>query len=325
MGCASRRLLLLIISLQSSASVLLAQGGTGYHTLSDFDQKAIIAVVAGVLGFLGNYFVDAIKKRREPRKELSFELQVTDPLIDVSSQVADKVNVQYGPTVVKNLYYVVFNVENTGNRVVKEEFVRFQFDEKSQILEPFFDPKPDQELDVAEVESEGSAMNEKRYRIGHLESGAKVGIRFVLNHSQKPTVTVVPFNKEGDVAFLPRSQKKAADDRQRIIRFTWLAFLWGTLPYLVSIAAIFPEDTRSLFSGFLRLTVFVMLLPSIGPVAKVIADAILARRTPNSAETRVDIHADEAAHTIVVMNSPSSKISTGESNPHSRAASSMAP
>src|SRR5262249_4720199 len=104
-------------------SVAVAQTNQNSNSLSDFDQKIFIAVASALLGFLGNYVVDLVKKRREPRQELSFDLQITDPLIDVASQVTDKVRVNYGTSEVRNIYYVVFNLENTGNRVVKGQYV----------------------------------------------------------------------------------------------------------------------------------------------------------------------------------------------------------
>src|SRR5258707_3568478 len=91
--------------------------------LSDFQQKLLLAVISAILGFLASYGLDKIKKRREPRKELSYDLRATDPLVDIAAQVTDKVQVFYATRNVRNIYYIAFDLENTGNMMVQDQFV----------------------------------------------------------------------------------------------------------------------------------------------------------------------------------------------------------
>jgi len=136
---------------------------------------------------------------------------------------------------------VVFQVENTGNRVIKNQYLRFQFDNQSALLEDVYEPDPPKEYSVDRIHDQNERL-ERRYLIGQLECEQKVGIRFVLSSENSPQLEVFPKNEEGDISFVLRSQKKAADERQQITRFIFLVLLWYLFPSFLSLARFESEQ-----------------------------------------------------------------------------------
>ena len=151
---------------------------------------------------------------------------------------------------------MVFQVENTGNRVIKNQYLRFQFDNQSALLEDVYEPDPPKEYSVDRIHDQNERL-ERRYLIGQLECEQKVhksnshfqleceqkvGIRFVLSSENSPQLEVFPKNEEGDISFVLRSQKKAADERQQITRFIFLVLLWYLFPSFLSLARFESEQ-----------------------------------------------------------------------------------
>jgi hypothetical protein len=117
------------------------------------------------------------------------------------------------------------HIENTGNRVVKNQFIRFEFPAGSQILNFFLSQSPN-ELGVKLDDDGKLSANEKKYVVSHLRGGLKVGLRFIIA-GVYGAPKINPFNQEGDVKFVSRAVTIGANHVSRTREFIvlWILFL----------------------------------------------------------------------------------------------------
>jgi len=127
-----------------------------------------IAIVSAILGFLASVAVESIKKRSEPRKQISYTKDIKSGIVgSIEKDIESKVSILYDGKPAKNMFYVLFDIENTGNRQVKNQEIRFEFIESIEILDSFFEPqKIPPEMDFEEIKISNLSENEKKYRIG---------------------------------------------------------------------------------------------------------------------------------------------------------------
>ena len=126
----------------------------------------------------------------------------------------------------QNLTAITCVVSNTGNRVVKNEQIRFNFGDQVEVLEHSADPKPEPELGVSQIQDHGLGTSDFLYRIGQLEIGEQVRFLFVLA-SHNPIMPTTPHakNDEGDVQFVRRGAERIVADQEHL------------RPFLIALAA----------------------------------------------------------------------------------------
>jgi hypothetical protein len=275
----------------ASCSPLLNSATPGATSLNnstitnDFWIKVSIAGVSAVLSFLGSFVLNQIKQRKEPRKQISYDLAITKGLVSFEKNVQSKVKVLYDGRDAENLFHVTCNVRNSGNTVIKNEFIRFKFSDGSQVVDFYYDPKPEREMGVGEVQEPDLQEHEKKYKISHTESGQEVGFCFVLTGRKELDVTLHPFNEQGDVAFLPQSVSRAADDYYSVKRFITLYIWLIILPVVFNLIPVFGNFA----STIVRLAVFVTLIPYIPPFVRQLTNVLFQLSYSKSVETQISI------------------------------------
>lgn len=267
----------------------------------DFWIKVTIALVSAILAFIGSYVLALQKQRKEPQKQLSYDTTIRKGLVEIESDIRDKVQVLYKNQKIEDLYHIACNIENTGNTVIKNQYIRFDLPADSNIVDYFFEPVPEREIGAQETD-EGLNLNEKRYLIKHIERGQRVGFRFLLTSSKSVSIYLHPFNEEGNVAFVPRTISKAQDERYFVSRFVYLYFLYILIPPALY---ILPRDLGSMAAGLVRGAIVVAILPSVKPVANIIINIISRLSTSKAVEQSISIH-DVRADNINIATSGTS-------------------
>ncbi|NTW59926.1 MAG: hypothetical protein HGA43_12265, partial [Nitrospirae bacterium] len=252
-----------------------------------------------------SFLLAVLKKRKEPRKQLSYDTQVTDSLVEVEHDLREKVRILYNDQEIADLYPVACEVQNTGNTIVKNQLVRFEFPEGSRIVDMSFDPQPEPELIISEEPQADSKLHEKRFRLGHLEKGQYVGFRFLVSSPSPAHVRLHPFNEEGDVEFVPRKLARAEDERYAFTRFITLWILFLLLPRALS---VIPFELGQMAAGVVRLALLVAIWPFLRPSASIISRCIL-RLAADQAPAGWDIERINAENVILgssqsVINKP---------------------
>ncbi len=136
----------------------------------EFWEKVTVALVSAVLAFIGSFILLQFQKRRESKKMLSYDTFIRKGLVEVEEDVKEKVKVLYEGNEIKDLYHVACNVQNTGNTVVTNQYLRFEFSVGTSIVDKYYDPEPERELAVEEsTDTNGSIRISQRIKvlIGH--------------------------------------------------------------------------------------------------------------------------------------------------------------
>lgn len=275
------RLVLIIIVLLISNRVLAAS-----PTLPEWHEgfvgKLTIALTAAVLGFVANYVLSQINRRREPRQQLSYDIATNAGIASPHDGVKDKVEIRYDGEVITNLYHVSCHIENTGNTLVKDQQLRFSLTRGEEIRDDYFNPEPIPELQAKKVEKIDS--KNVRYFLGHLEKEQSVDITLVTTGSTGVEVEIYPFNEAGNVEFLPRSLRSEQDEAYHSRRFIFLFILLWILPPLMY---LIPGELGSMMAALMRIVIVISLFPHIGPFADFLFGAIHKVTIGRRVETRV--------------------------------------
>ncbi|NEQ26612.1 MAG: hypothetical protein F6K28_47810, partial [Microcoleus sp. SIO2G3] len=116
-------------------------------------QSIAVAVLSAVLAFITGYALAGISKKQGSGKKLSYSLLIENGLVKIEKNIREKVKVLYNSEEIENLYNISFNLENTGNAVVKAQEIRFEFPQEARILDFSFEPEPEQEMKAEKIES----------------------------------------------------------------------------------------------------------------------------------------------------------------------------
>lgn len=253
--------------------------------------KVLLALLGSIFGFVSSYALEQIKRRREPRKQLSWEMKTDYSQVDINAEIKEKVRILYGDTPVENLYVTSCILSNTGNRVIKNQTIRFKLAQDVAILEHYLDPEPEREIGVSKVSDPDLTEREKMYRIDHLERSQQVRFVFVLAGREIKPPTLHPKNEEGDVQFVKREVARVTEDQEHVRPFTMALFFFLVIPVILS---SLPTDLA--FGGSLifviRVLLFIPLIPHIVPVARIVERLIAHGITRKSVDQPLTIYGD---------------------------------
>jgi hypothetical protein len=206
-----------------------------------------LAVFTAICGFIVAVIAQRVQDRRNPRKAVSWDAEIERPA-RLGKGEDRRIGISYNGTSVKELFQVKIRVENTGNTLVKDEFIRFRMPEGATLLEMAPDPTPEQELGVSEDRNPTLSQMERRYKIGHLEAGQKVSFLIVTDGGAWSTWRDIhPYNAEGNVLFLQRDIARAKEDAEEVQPFIRNLAALLLLTILVSIT---PTPASYVLSAF---------------------------------------------------------------------------
>jgi hypothetical protein len=264
----------------SVSQITFAQTGSSSTTPANafldksFLQNVAIAVLSAVLAFLSGYALASISKRSGSGKRLSYNLNIETGLVNVEKNVKQRVKVFYEGREIVNLSNIKIDIENTGNSFVKSEEIRFEFDPGTQILDFYFEPKPEDipEMKVEKITDLSIREFERKCRIGHLEKKQELGVRFVVTSDSDIHLKLHSYNENGDVEFVSKTTTKTLSEREQVAKFLSLIVMYFIIPPVFS---LFPLSFISeSIAGLVRLVLLLALFRFIVPFSEVIAELI---------------------------------------------------
>lgn len=236
-----------------------------------FWEKFTIIIITAIISFLSSYVLARKKQRREPKKQLSYDAVINKGLVEIAKDIRSKIKILYNEVEIESLFNTICNIKNTGNTVIKDQYIRFEFSQGTNIIEFFFDPIPEREIGVEEIKEDVLNKNEKRFLIKHLEKEQQVNFRFILTNNQNIKLSLHPFNEMGDVDFIPRAIGKIADEKFYVARFLMLYLVFLIVPRVLY---IIPFGFGDIAAGLSRLAILFFILPNIKPFIEVISEII---------------------------------------------------
>ncbi|WP_067837018.1 hypothetical protein [Nocardia lijiangensis] len=274
--------------------------------MSDNWWRAIIAVVAVIVGFVLKEVADQLRDRKKV-KRLTYSMNVGSTLTDVPQKLAQKVSVRFGGLPVEGqVYEVTCRVENTGHLVVKEEYLRFSFPERCQILEAYVLGDPPLEYGIKEAPLEGQADVDQRWVVAHLERRQSVSFGFLVAGPTATAPQLFGHNDEGDVELNPKGRTAEREDASHVrplLTYVLLSFLVPVLP---------SYELGEAISGLVRLVLLLLTIPHLYPVGRVLA-AFLTRADELSSTTADIMISHTSAGGDITIASRSGDLSVGTS------------
>jgi hypothetical protein len=278
---------------------------------TNFWQSFVIAIVSAFLGFIANLIIEKYKKKREPHKQLSYNKVIKKGIVDIEKDLQQKISILYDNHPAKNMYYILFDLENTGNRTIQAQEIRFEFPDGSQILDCFYDPaKPEAEMKVEELKDPGLSQYERKYRIGYMERGKKLGFRFIVAGSESQDMRMEHYtkNEKDEVDFVSGIVSKTANETETIKDFLmWVLIFIGVPPSLEGL--LFAPLGQNI-AGLVRLFSLIFILQKVEFFVKAVIDIM------SNMESKKGIHIDESQiGNLVIQDESQGSVTIGNNNP----------
>ncbi|WP_410635527.1 hypothetical protein [Amycolatopsis sp. cmx-4-83] len=237
--------------------------------------KIALAAISVVVGGVVTLVTDRIKRRNDPHKQLSWDARTEIGLARAEDEIAQHLGITYKGRPVQDLAVIDCTISNTGNRVVKNELIRFAVPEGAVIVEAACRPRPQREMKVSRDTAEEESDQEAVFRIGHIEKGASITVRLLATGQEARNWTVVAHNDEGDVGFHSREVARVRDDREHVAPFTKLLILFFTVPPIFGLSLFGPiGDLVQAAAWFL---IAVLLMPHVTPTARLVQNFLTSR------------------------------------------------
>jgi hypothetical protein len=284
---------------------------------SDLTQNLIVAFVSAFLGFMASLLVEKYKKRSEPKFQISYLKVVKKGIVEIENDIKSKVSVLYNNCQAQSLYYFLFDIQNTGNRTIKEQEIRFEFSNGAEIIDIFYCPsKPEPEINLEQVQEVGLSNYEKKYKVGYFENGKKIGFRFIVASPNNNDVTMNYFTKNAnqDVIFAEKSAVKKASEVENIRDFIfWLIILIVVPSTLENILHLFIfRELVPIFTGFIRLSALIIIIQKLENFVKSITEIVSNTQLKKGMSIELDgskidyfiIQGDESTNAIQIDKQP---------------------
>jgi NADH:ubiquinone oxidoreductase subunit 3 (subunit A) len=247
---------------------------------TDILATVVSLVLPAILGFVSAILLDLYKSSREKKKRLSYSTN-TNPKVDTIKITETGGHVKYE----SDIALADFIVENTGNKILKGQYIRLASPEGTKILDVKYSPEPEREMEF-KVNADNLKANEYACTIGYIKPKQKVGFHLLIENPQNSSITLSPHHKSStdndeDVIFDSGLKNKADDDKEIIRTFLVLVLIFIILPTPFN----FPISTEFGFLfGFFRLEITIaniiqafllfFILNEIVPFSKAITNMI---------------------------------------------------
>jgi hypothetical protein len=229
--------------------------------------KASFLVLTAILGFVSAWVLAQLNRKKEPYKQISWDMDVERGLVAVNPSIRERVQVLYKNKPIDNLYAVRFRASNTGNQVIKNQYIRFEFSPLTSILDEGPDPLPPRELGVEQARTSELSEHETRYVIKHLERSQEVSFLFVVAGKDAGPPIPYPLNDEGNVDFIPRDAARVTEDIEHVQPFVFWTFFFLFIPSVFTSTGYFGIFSDA-FVTLLRIVLLIPILPHIWPIAR---------------------------------------------------------
>ncbi|UDM05518.1 hypothetical protein [Streptomyces longhuiensis] len=242
--------------------------------LSEFQQNLVVAFVGIIGGVLGTIAVERFKLRREPTKRLSWDAEIHNAMLSTDENLRRQLQLNFNGHPIAGLSSVDFRVENTGNRVVKDQYLRFDFP-VGQLVEAAITSGPEREMGVVRCQDREQGPGEAVFAIGHLERGQAVSLRLSVSVRDLGNWRVVAHNDEGDVEFHERAAARRQADQEHVPTLFALTFLLFSAPPLAALLG----DLGRIIAVVLGTALLLSIVPHLAPAGRALRD-FLTRPEP---------------------------------------------
>jgi hypothetical protein len=280
---------------------------------TDTIGKILIALAGAVFGFISSVALDMIRRRREPRRRLTYSLASTPIALDIGDEaVSQKLELRYGNRSVKALHVVTCRLRNSGNQLIKNQYLRFEFPNNLIVRDCGFTGSPEPELQVvARADSpawkQSGETDRVQFKIGHMEPRAEVGMFVVVEGESFTRPLVKGHNEDGTPEVVETAAEEILNERERLASLLRTVALLGATGMLMEILDIAPFHASAV--------IWAAALFLFGRNAPLIVSALLGGKGPQERSAKVEVGAmsiREGALSIVAYDSIVHSVSTAK-------------
>jgi NADH:ubiquinone oxidoreductase subunit 3 (subunit A) len=186
-------------------------------------------VLPAVLGFVSAILLDLYRSSKEKKKRLSYSTSI-NPKVETIKVTESNNHVQYD----SDIALADFVLENTGNQILKGQYIRLASPEGTKILDVKYSPEPEREMEF-KVYEDNLKVNEYACTIGYIKPKEKIGFHLLIENPKNSTIILSPHQKSiaddnEEVIFDSGLKSKADDDREIIRNFLVLLLIFVILP-----------------------------------------------------------------------------------------------
>lgn len=265
--------------------------------------KIFLAVVAALLTLGVTLFINRRTAMRA-RRRLTWISVIDSQALTIPKDIRENVSIKYGGEAVADLTTVRCTITNDSMQGVRNHQLRFPAPESGRILDFSVRPAPEPERRYADDSDPSMLEVERVVKIGYLGPAETISFLIVASggdwlrwsgpRSSNPTE---------DIEFERREIAQQVDDQEHVRPFVfWSVILFfqssalGFLPSSVDLS--FLPSPQGLISAIL----FVFfLLPHLGPVSRVVADAVMN----SSQRRRASVQIETGSRSVVLYDTKS--------------------
>jgi hypothetical protein len=266
-----------IVAAQNNAPIQNPTNLPFYET-NDFWGKVTLSLLGTASGALFGYFSSENKRRKESI-ELSYTIDKLS-ILEFKKDINKPITIRYGNNQeVKDLYLLSCDIENTGKKVIKNEYIIFEiYPVALGMLDKFLEPPlANNQMGIEEVEENVQTSKAKiKYKIRNILPGDKVGFRFIsaVDNQQSDTPNLFVCNEESSkVLLIPRANSKVFEKSFYVAKFITLFLLFILIPPVFNIIPFF--GLNNVISGLSALIILILIFPQIDLFSRTIADLII--------------------------------------------------
>jgi hypothetical protein len=175
---------------------------------ASFLSSEMYAAIAGVLitfllTVLWQYFVD-----RRNKTKLTYSKKIESPLSIPKNELKEKLRIYYEHDEIKDIFYARLTIKNTGQKTVKKQIFRCEFDKDAKSIDrkfPLVITNPEKEILVEKISDEsqnGYQPNVFRYQVEALAPEQSIQIDFLFDGNKKDFNISFRPNQIDEVKFL---------------------------------------------------------------------------------------------------------------------------
>lgn len=248
-------------------------------TLTESQEKILLTILGVILGFFSSLFLDTIKRKRDARKQITWDTKIEKGILEFSSHLKtqrEQVQLYYKNHPVKNIAIVFFTLQNTGNREIRNQYVRLEFIGVERIWDLVYEPEPEREMNFRESNSHSLKNHEQIYEFDYMVPEQRIGLQFIVEGIENESIDIkihYKNNSSDDVFYIEGESKKIQTEKDSIRNFLIFITLFVILPIpFLEIQSI--VSSIFIIIVFIRIFLLIMIVRLLPSVSKIISDLI---------------------------------------------------
>lgn len=274
-------------------------------------ERTYIAILGGLLGFIFSLILEKIRKKDEANRQISYEKTIKADVIEFAHELKEQneneeIEIKYNGRTVNNLAIISLLLKNTGNRDIRQQYLRLEFPKKCKFQKERYKIEP--EMGFKEVKNYELKNHEKAYKIDYLRPNQEIELRFTIEADKNERIDIHPHWKDesnNHVSYISeesRQLRQVENERNTIQRFLTLCFLFLLIP------SSYTNNYLLITTLFIKIIILGLIISLIPPITEIIIDFLTKKDTKKDSYVEINTAKCENSEVNVVINSPQSQI-----------------